>query len=149
VLAPEQDEPDGEGAEGAVAPACGTGQALRPGSIPTAGGDQGDPRGGEQVDEIWHAEALHFRLPDAGTGYVVTIPVHGAFGAVHRGRALEADSARSSTASTDELRLRPAVQAAGWYRAREDNAKVHRIALVTADEGRYTFHTRSERGARR
>ena len=47
------------------------------------------------IDEIWYAEALHLRLPDAGTGYVVTIPVHGAFGAVHRGRALDADPARA------------------------------------------------------
>jgi hypothetical protein len=30
-------------------------------------------------------------------------------------------------------------QAAGWYRAREDKAKVHRIALVTVTEGRYIF----------
>jgi AraC-like DNA-binding protein len=47
------------------------------------------------IDETWYAEAVHLRFPDADTGYVVTIPVHGAFGAVHRGRALDADPARA------------------------------------------------------
>ena len=54
-----------------------------------------EPHPSLTIDETWYAEAAHLRLPDAGTGYVVTIPVHGAFGAVHRGRALDADPARA------------------------------------------------------
>jgi hypothetical protein len=36
-----------------------------------------------------------------------------------------------------------------YQRGALDYAKVHRIALVTVTEGRYLFHTRSERGAAR
>jgi AraC-like DNA-binding protein len=60
-----------------------------------------EPHPSLTIDEIWYAEAVHRQLPDAGTGYVVTIPVHGAFGAVHRGRALDADSARAAVFQPD------------------------------------------------
>ena len=53
------------------------------------------------IDETWYAEAMHLRLPDVGTGYVVTIPVQGAFGALHRGRALDADPARAAVFQPD------------------------------------------------
>jgi AraC-like DNA-binding protein len=60
-----------------------------------------EPHPSLTIDEIWYTEAVHLRLPDAGTGYVVTIPVHGAFGAVHRGHALDADLARAAVFQPD------------------------------------------------
>jgi len=53
------------------------------------------------VDKTWYAEAVHLRVPDDGTGYVVSIPVHGAFEAVHRGHAVDADPARAAVFQPD------------------------------------------------
>src|SRR4051795_1195531 len=56
---------------------------------------------------------------------------------------------RSFNSSAQRVAARaPGGPSSGGYRAREDHGKVHRIALVTVTEGRYIFHTRSERGAR-
>ena len=60
-----------------------------------------EPHPSLTIDEIWYTEAVHVRLLDAGTGYVVTIPVHGALEAVHRGRALDADPARATVFQPD------------------------------------------------
>ena len=60
-----------------------------------------EPHPSLTVDTTWHAEAVHLRVPDDGTGYVVRIPVHGAFEAVHRGHAVDADPARAAVFQPD------------------------------------------------
>jgi AraC-like DNA-binding protein len=60
-----------------------------------------EPHRSLTVDRTWYTEAVHLRLPDAGTGYVISIPVRGAFGAVHRGHAVDADPARAAVFQPD------------------------------------------------
>ena len=60
-----------------------------------------EPHPSLTVDKTWYAEAVHLRVPDDGTGYVVSIPVHGAFEAVHRGHAVDADPARAAVFQPD------------------------------------------------